>query len=149
MQQKLNERIPGGAKVIASDSGKGEIEPAFPTEKIDQKKALAKYNPEIVICSWMPFKEDWTADFRAEKSVQEYILIGETDDGCCGDKWRTWGNKRSLDEKERRLRENQLPPYKADGFERINLHTGTLQASRIDFLEGRGTTSTVSFRGKT
>eukprot|EP00536_Pseudo-nitzschia_multiseries_P006101 jgi/Psemu1/154136/gw1.125.95.1 len=45
----------------------------------------------IVICSWMPMGVDWTALFR-EAGVEEYILIGEADDGSCGDNWSTWGN---------------------------------------------------------
>jgi hypothetical protein len=45
----------------------------------------------IVICSWMPMNEDWTKYFRVG-NVDEYILIGESDDGNCGDNWATWGN---------------------------------------------------------
>ena len=38
----------------------------------------------IVLCSWMPPGQDWTKDFRNERQVEEYILIGEADDGTCG-----------------------------------------------------------------
>ena len=34
---------------------------------------------------------DWTAEMR-KFSIDEYILIGETDNGSCGNKWLTWGN---------------------------------------------------------
>ena len=34
---------------------------------------------------------DFTATIRATPSVQAYVLVGEVDDGCCGDPWLTWG----------------------------------------------------------
>jgi hypothetical protein len=40
----------------------------------------------------MPPKKDWTKNFRAVDSVEEYILIGEKDSNCCGDHWLTWGS---------------------------------------------------------
>jgi hypothetical protein len=67
------------------------ITPHFPVEILDYKEALEKYKPDVVICSWMPYEEDWTADFRATDSLKEYILIGEKDGGCCGHPWETWG----------------------------------------------------------
>lgn len=54
-------------------------------EKMDYKTAMDKYQPELIICSWMPRGEDWTPDFRACPSVKAYILIGEVD-GNCGTK---------------------------------------------------------------
>jgi hypothetical protein len=38
-----------------------------------------------------PLGVDWTAAFRATPSVRSYLLLGETDDGCCGRPWSTWG----------------------------------------------------------
>ena len=52
-------------------------------KKMDYKKALTTFKPEIVISSWMPYQADWTPDFRALESVKAYILIGEVC-GCCG-----------------------------------------------------------------
>ncbi|KAK9804711.1 hypothetical protein WJX72_001354 [[Myrmecia] bisecta] len=52
-------------------------------EALDYKAALAKYQPDIVLTSWLP-EGDWTPDYRATASVQEYLLIGEPFDGCCG-----------------------------------------------------------------
>ncbi|KAL2642051.1 hypothetical protein R1flu_009638 [Riccia fluitans] len=48
--------------------------------------------------SWMPMGVDWTAPMRTTVSVLEYILIGEMDDGICGDPWLTWGCRASGDE---------------------------------------------------
>ena len=53
---------------------------------------MKKHSPDIVIFSWMPYQEDSSKDIRKFDSVQEYILIGETDGGCCGDEWETWGH---------------------------------------------------------
>jgi hypothetical protein len=39
--------------------------------------------------------EDWSATFR-HYGVDEYILIGEADEGQCGDLWLTWGNHHFL-----------------------------------------------------
>ncbi len=67
------------AKIIATDSDSWEIKPAFPVENIEVKEALNKYNPDIVICSWMSSypMQDWTPDFQNTQSVKEYILIGD------------------------------------------------------------------------
>jgi len=68
----------------------------FKIEKIDYKNALLKYQPDVVIGSWMPLGTDWTKDFRKTKSVKHYIIIGEVD-ACCGGDWtdrKTWPMKR-------------------------------------------------------
>ena len=116
LQKKLESKIPGKVKVIATDSGGWNIKTSFPVEKIDHKEALEKYQPKIVIFSWMPLREDYTNDFRATKSIEEYILIGETD--CCGDGWKTWGNPHSYDNNGRAKKiKKEVAPYIADGFE--------------------------------
>ena len=89
----------------------------------------------MVLCSWMPPGQDWTADFRRpvdiandataygendgdegeepERLVEEYILIGEADDGTCGHNWHTWGNAD--------FRTEEDAPHDLDGYERVNL----------------------------
>lgn len=79
----------------------------------DLKKALEHHHPNIVICPWMPYQKDWTESFRGA-GVQEYILIGEADGGCCGDEWLTWGLM--ADEHE-----GEESPYLRDGYERFDL----------------------------
>ena len=149
LSEKLNELIPGKVKIIASDSGGWGISPTFPVENIPHNEALVKHKPKIVIFSWMPYEYDCTDDFRSTKSIDEYILIGETDGGCCGDGWKTWGSSWSFNEEEKKQRENQLPPYKADGFERVDHdELRDLQLSRINIQDGDSTTKTVSFKRK-
>ena len=49
----------------------------MPVEQLDYKGALRTHQPTIVLCSWMPKNEDWTPDFRANPSLEAYVLIGE------------------------------------------------------------------------
>ncbi|MBM4401765.1 MAG: hypothetical protein FJ044_00775 [Candidatus Cloacimonetes bacterium] len=138
--QKLEEKGIS-VKMIATDTGEEGVESVFPVETLSYKEALRKYNPTIVIACWMPMKQDWTAEFRATQSVQEYLLIGEKDMGCCGDEWLTWGRDwlPGL--------EGKTPPYEADGFERYDLsEISKLQIARSDRPGEYGQSHTVSFR---
>jgi len=149
LQEKMNELVPGKVKVVASDSGGWKIPPTFLVENVPHNEALAKHKPKIVIFSWMPYQYDCTADIRAAESVDEYILIGEADGGCCGDEWQTWGQNWTFDEEERERRENQPAPYEADGFEKVYQNDlSDLQLSRTNISEGKNLTSTVSFKKK-
>lgn len=53
-------------------------------ERLSYTAALARYRPQLVLCSWMPQGEDWTPAFRACPSVREYLLIGEGPGGFTG-----------------------------------------------------------------
>jgi hypothetical protein len=86
-------------KIVATDDGSWGIFAKADVENMNMKDSIVKYGRAndddkvqlIVLCSWMPMGVDWSAFFR-EKGVNEYILIGEADDGTCGDNWETWGN---------------------------------------------------------
>lgn len=148
LQEKMDELMPKRVKIVASDSGDWKIPSVFPVDNISHSEALQKYQPAIVIFSWMPWRYDCTADFRAAKSVDEYILIGEAS-GCCGDEWLTWGDVWVLGEEEYEKHKNELPPFEADGFESIwHEDLEKLQFSRIDITEGNSTSTTTSFRRK-
>lgn len=56
-------------------------------ESLDVKDALNKYNPDIVITSWMPKDCDFTPYYRDTQSVKEYILIGPE---CVCGTWNSW-----------------------------------------------------------
>jgi hypothetical protein len=145
LRQKLDFKLPGKVEVVAIDSGQWDIKTTFPVETLEHVEALRKYQPDIVIFSWMPYEEDVTDDFRATQSVNEYILIGETDGGCCGDEWRTWGLRPyNFDEEEQ---QEEVIPYVADGFEREDLNEiSKTQICRTDFGGSYHHSSTVSFR---
>jgi len=82
-----------GFNIIAVDNYSWEFRERYADViRMDYKKALAKYNPDVVISSWMPLGTDWTPDFRKTKSVKHYIQIGEVN-MCCGGDWedrKTW-----------------------------------------------------------
>jgi hypothetical protein len=96
-------------------------------ETLSQKDAILKYKPNIILCSWMMPREDWTPDFRSEKSVLEYILIGP--EGPCGND-ETWS--RTYQELEN-LSEVQIS--------RIDILHAPSKVPIIDFIS-----KTVSFR---
>lgn len=147
LRKKLEERAPSLVNVIATDSGEWTLQSAFPTEQLRHDEALLKYKPDIVIFSWMPYQKDATKDIRKVESVQEYILIGETDGGCCGDEWVTWGfDSYSYDDEKKRTGE---PPFIEDGFIRENHDDlSDLQICRTDQLGYYTHSRTVSFKRK-
>jgi len=144
-------------KLITTDDGSWNIKTkSSGVEKMNVHQALEKYAQNnvkdrqiIVLCSWMMKGVDWTIDFRAS-DVDEYILIGESDDGCCGHNWNTWGNLDFIDieEGDEKVKNvgNAKPPYEVDNFERIDLEDlSKLQFSRYDSVSSRSS-NTVSFR---
>ena len=114
----------------------------------------------IVLCSWMPMQEDWTQDMRSiQGGADEYILIGESDDGNCGHNWYTWGNAEFYDYQDSKdnneegevlvdMNDVPIPPYLLDGYERLDLDDlSKLQFSRFDSSDS-SVGCTVSFRRK-
>ena len=138
--------------IVATDDGSWRIRPRFDVEKLDVREAMAKHRDEcqqlIVLCSWMPMGVDWTALMRAG-GADEIILIGECDDGNCGDNWATWGNPKFREEDaEDELQDNNLhvPSYEIDGYKRNDLvDLSRLQFSRFDSSVSSNSKS-VSFR---
>jgi len=41
-----------------------------------QLQTIKRLKPSIVLCAWMPDREDWTKRWREATSVSEYIIIG-------------------------------------------------------------------------
>ena len=141
-------------------------------EKLSVVEAVAKYAPPppelspegessrlIVLCSWMPPQSDWTASFRTPSSsiyapgessgagiVEEYILIGECDDGTCGHNFHTWGNPDAYEGQDDGDENVPVAPYIADGYQRVDLEDlSLLQVSRFD-CKRSSESKTVSFR---
>jgi hypothetical protein len=157
--------------LVATDNGSWNIFPRAPVERLSVEQALDKYatmsgadddkgdgcspsrRPVIVLCSWMPMDVDWTGWFR-HYGVDEYVLIGECDDGQCGHNWETWGNPHffedsGVDAATAHLappRPHLTPPYEMDGYERVNLDfVAPHQFSRYDSRVSKSG-QTVSFR---
>ena len=136
--QNLNQT---NIEITAIDSGSWNITPLFEVEQINLNSALHKYNPDLVLFSWMPYKTDYTQEIRDCTSVQEYILIGESDYGCCGDSWLTWGKQELLDENKK------IAPYIKDGFKKqIHKDLEKLQICRTDLPGNFNHSTTVSFK---
>lgn len=162
-------------KMVAIDDMSWRMQIKGPVEKFSVEEALKKYaapfvhtatndvdsseidpnnrRPQvIIICSWMPMGQDWTALFR-NAEVDEYILIGEADDGTCGDNWLTWGNqsfkdKETGDERndDNTTNDSVTPPYIVDRYKRRDMDTLTkFQFSSFD-LKVSKSGKTVSFR---
>lgn len=55
MTPKLEAAIADRVHFVATDIGgrKGDIFAAFPVEKLSSDDSLTKYQPAIVLCSWM------------------------------------------------------------------------------------------------
>lgn len=85
LRQRLDESVSGLFELIATDSVKMGLIQYFPIETLDYREALKKYEPAIVITSWMPRRQDWTREYRATPSVREYILTGEAFETCGAD----------------------------------------------------------------
>lgn len=141
-------------RIIATDDQSWRIPPKAKVESLCVDETLAKYaiaptidgrqQQVIVLCSWMPMGEDWTGLFRAYR-VDEYILIGEADDGQCGHDYLTWGNQ-SGDLAESEETEDSIPLYQIEGYERRDLDfLLPYQFSRYDTKVSK-TGRTVSFR---
>lgn len=140
LRQMLGKKAKGLAKVIASDSGEWGLRSDFLVEVADHAEALEQHDPKIVIYSWMPYEMDFTDAFRAHPSVEEYILLGETDGGCCGDAERTWGYTYPSNDDEETA-------YGRDGFERVDMDAlSDLQMCRTDWPGSYYHSRTVSFR---
>jgi len=171
---RTRRRKPGKVPtIIATDDGSWRISPVAPVESRSAEDAIKYFSRDgvqqvIVICSWMPMGEDWSHGFR-QGGVHEYILIGEADDGQCGENWTTWGNftfQRGIEEElasamstgeEDRAATNgsddddqgrELRPYEADGYVRKDLDAfAPYQWSRFDSKLSKAG-KTVSFRKK-
>lgn len=134
-------------EVITTDDGSWKIEKKSAIENLNVYDALEKYcnggrenNQIIILCAWMPQGVDWTEAMR-KSGVDEYILIGESDDGSCGDKWKTWGYSNNVSQDN-----SKVAPYELDGYFRTDLKTiAKLQLSRYDSRLSRSS-DTISFR---
>ena len=140
---------------IATDDGSWGIFAKADVEKLNVHDTLSKYvmhkeegdNREVIIlCSWMPMGVDWSKLFR-DANVDEYILIGEADDGSCGHNWETWGNAAFASQESTNSRPPAaMPPYQMNGYQRWDMDIlSQFQFSRFDNAVSRSS-KTVSFR---
>jgi hypothetical protein len=124
--------------------------PISAPEKLSQEEAVSKYQPRVVLSSWMP-EEDWTAAWRAHPSVQAYVLLGEADGGQSGRPWPTWGVRPSdafgtREEEfppppwlvgEEPPAADRSPPFEVDGWRR-HLASEPMIAEATRWMVGQG-----------
>ncbi len=78
--------------------------------KLDAREALARYAPEVVICSWPPSQNDFERDVFATPSVQLYIVIGSRHRFASGN-WNDYGQQSGFGlEQDEKLAALVLPP---------------------------------------
>ncbi len=77
LSEKLQDVDADKFQIICTDVSKPDEEAMlFPVEEFGFEAAVLKYDPQVVINSWMPAGMDWTPAFRNNQNVWEYILIG-------------------------------------------------------------------------
>ena len=121
--------------------------PAVAVARMDALSGLARWEPDVVLCAWMPMGVDWSAAMRSTPSVKEYILVGEIDDGCCGDPWLTWG-RRAAGERRESADNCEPSPYTQDKFQRVDDPDGLskFQLGRYDGKFYARNSRTTAFR---
>lgn len=134
--------------VTATDDNSRQLEQFYAVETCDAAEVMDRFKPDIVLVSWMELGQDWTSSFRACASVQEYVLVGEADNGACGHPWKTWGHsfvpaassgaardsaESSATGESHECRGKRIAPYTADGFQRVELEDlSALQLNHFD-----------------
>ena len=88
-------------------------------ERLSCRDALRRYRPHLVLAAWMPMGIDWSTDFRACRSVGEYMLLGEAYDGAAGHNWATWGNPAFAPDSEGGGEGGGVAPYLRDGWSAV------------------------------
>lgn len=139
LRQMLSKKTPGRFSLIAVDNGSWNIPPRFPIQRLNNEEAIERYKPAIIITSWMPNGDDWTALYRTSPTVEEYLLIGETEGGHCGAD-ATWGVRFGLRECE------YTDLLREAGFTRITLNMSQYQVNAVHGIQQLHPSTTVSFR---
>lgn len=83
--------------------------PAY-VEKADAKTALAKYSPEVVLCSWPVPKNPYEKHVFKADSVQLYIVIGTRNPQTTGDFEAYYNAEKFTMELDERLSALIVPP---------------------------------------
>ena len=115
--------------ITATDDNSRQLEQFYAVETCDAAEVMNRFQPDVVLVSWMELGQDWTSSFRACESVREYVLVGEVDAGACGHPWNTWGHTF----RDCAAKPGDVAPFAAGGFERVELdELSALQLSQFD-----------------
>jgi len=85
-------------RVTATDdqSWKHAIEYPAEVENLDARRALARYQPAVVICSWPPPGNGFESQVFATPSVELYIMIGSRNRMACGN-WDEYAKQQKFE----------------------------------------------------
>lgn len=106
-----------GVQVTATDdlSWSHAIDYPENVENLSAKKALAKYQPPVVICSWPPPGNTFERQVFVTKSVKLYIVIGSRYRFVSGN-WDIYEEQDKFDWRlDEKLSSYVLPPEQANG----------------------------------
>lgn len=90
LKQFLNNKVTIVATDIKDWEDKGKTNQSLDVEKLGYMEAIEKYatEPILVLSCWMNVDVNWTADFRKNPNVKEYIMIGDVfRTGGFGEEW--------------------------------------------------------------
>jgi hypothetical protein len=114
-------------------------------QEMDGLSALTRFKPHVVLGCWLPSEQDidWTRNFRALPSVQEYVLVGEAERHGAASAWGIEYDSTSW--QRTRLQEAQ---FQIDGFMREDMTAlyGLQRCYNISNNANPTLSSTVSFR---
>jgi hypothetical protein len=101
-----------GVQLTATDNHGWGKSVAYPdwVLKLDAREALAKYAPEVVICSWPPAQNDFEREVFNTASVRLYIVIGSRHRFAFGN-WNDYTRQTDFElEEDKVLSALVLPP---------------------------------------
>lgn len=79
-------------------------------ERLDATRALRRYQPQVVICSWPPAQNTFERAVFATHSVQLYVVVGSRHEYAAGD-WTAYRRQRDFAfAEDERLSQLVLPP---------------------------------------
>lgn len=86
-----------GADVRATDDYSWDaVRVADDVERLDAGRALRRYQPQVVLCSWPPAGNSFEKDVFATDSVQLYVVISSRHEYAAGD-WTAYRRQRGFD----------------------------------------------------
>jgi 2-polyprenyl-3-methyl-5-hydroxy-6-metoxy-1,4-benzoquinol methylase len=101
-----------GVQITATDTHGWDTAIQYPDQviKLDAREALAKYTPEVVICSWPPAQNDFERQVFNTQSVQLYIVIGSRHQFAFGN-WKDYLQQSAFElQEDKALGAMLLPP---------------------------------------
>jgi hypothetical protein len=101
-----------GVQITATDTHAWSSAVQYPdwVIKLDAREALAKYAPEVVLCSWPPAQNDFERQVFNTPSVQLYIVIGSRHQFAFGN-WKDYLQQSAFElQEDKALGALLLPP---------------------------------------